>query len=79
LSTIKQQGYCVDVDCLGADVASLAVPLLDRTKSAIGSLCIVGPAFRFSEEKTRNELLPPLVEAGRTISTRLGYLDYYMA
>ena len=78
LLEVRQQGFSTDVDRLGDGVASLAVPLLDKSNAAVGSLCAVGPTFRFSDQKIQEGLLTSLVEAGHAVSTRLGYYGYYL-
>jgi DNA-binding IclR family transcriptional regulator len=44
LVKLKQLGYSTDKNRLGDGVVSLAVPLLNAEKLAVGSLCFVGPA-----------------------------------
>lgn len=78
LDAIRQRGFSVDFEGLGEGVASLAVPLFNAQKKVLGCLCFVGPQFRFTEEKIKNDLLPPLEAAGRTVSSQLGYLGYWM-
>ncbi len=77
LARLKQQGYSTDTHLLGEGVVSLAVPLLNADKLAVGSLCFVGPETRFTEEKIKSSLLPPLIDAGHAISTQLGYYGYH--
>lgn len=77
LVRLKQQGYSTDVHRLGEGVVSLAVPLLNAEKVAVVSLCFVGPESRFTEEKIKNSLLPPLLDAGHATSTQLGYYGYH--
>lgn len=75
----RRHGFSSDVHQLGEGVASLAVPLFNDEGEAVGSLCFVGPEYRLSDDKVRESLLKPLIDAGQTISAQLGYLDYYMA
>jgi DNA-binding IclR family transcriptional regulator len=72
LTVIKQQGYSADRHRLGDDICSLVVPILDVSKSIVGSLCFVGPEFRFRDEKVNGNLLAHLKDAGQVISVRLG-------
>jgi len=76
LARLKQQGYSTDAHRLGEGVISLAVPLLNAEKVAVGSLCFVGPESRFTEEKIKGSLLPPLIDAGHAVSAQLGYYGY---
>jgi IclR family acetate operon transcriptional repressor len=76
LAAIKQQGYSADIHCLGEGICSLVVPILDVSKSIVGSLCFVVPEFRFRDEKVNGNLLAHLKAAGQVISARLGYPVY---
>lgn len=78
LAMLKEHGYSTDENRLGNGVVSLAVPLLNAEKIAVGSLCFVGPDFRFTEEKIKSTLLLPLIDAGQAISARLGYFGYHV-
>ena len=78
LAMLKQQGYSIDAHRLGEGVISLAVPLLNAEKLAAGSLCLVGPDFRFTDERIKSGLLLPLIDAGHAISAKLGYFGYHL-
>ena len=78
LAMLKQQGYSIDADRLGQGVVSLAVPLLSAEGVVVGSLCFVGPDFRFTDERLKSRLLLPLVDAGHTVSAKLGYFGYHL-
>lgn len=69
---VRQQGYSMDQDQLGQGVASLAVPLFGLGNKVVGSLCFVGPDFRLTIPKIQDQLLGPLLGAGRAISIKLG-------
>ncbi|WP_027716143.1 IclR family transcriptional regulator [Desulfuromonas sp. TF] len=79
MDDLREQGFCHDYDILGEGVASLAVPLLNEAKKVVASLCLVGPQYRFTDEKIHNEFLPALKAAGQILSCRLGYLGYYLS
>jgi len=79
LSHIKIQGYAVDRNRLGDSVVSVSVPLLDDSKHAAGALCLIGPSCRFDAEYIQDSLLPPLIEAGHTVSARLGCFSQFSA
>jgi DNA-binding IclR family transcriptional regulator len=72
LVAIRKEGAGLDSECIGAGTACLAVPLFNAQGKVPGSLCVVGPEFRFSNEHCENHLLPALKAAGEIISTRLG-------
>jgi IclR family KDG regulon transcriptional repressor len=78
LEILKRQDYRIDVHQLGDGVVSLAVPLLNADGVAAGSLCFVGPDFRFTDEKIKSKLLRPLIDAGHAISAKLGYFGYHL-
>jgi DNA-binding IclR family transcriptional regulator len=78
LDMLKQKGYSTDVHRLGEGVVSLAVPLMNAEKLAVGSLCFVGPESRFTDERIKNRLRLPLINAGHTISAKLGYFGYHL-
>jgi IclR family KDG regulon transcriptional repressor len=72
LAAIKQQGYSADIHRLGDGICSLVVPILDVSKSIVGSLCFVVPECRFMDEKVNGHLLAHLKHTGQFISARLG-------
>ncbi len=65
-----------DHGSLEEDISSLSVPLLSGSKTVPGSLSIVGPDFRFDQERLVRELLPLLQEAACIVSSRLGYVRH---
>lgn len=58
---------------LGEGIASVAVPVFNAKKEALGSLCFVGPEFRFTKQRIEGELIPRLAEEGKIVSSKLGY------
>lgn len=72
-AAIQYPDHARDMHALGDQVASLAVPLRGEDRTICGSICLVGPAYRFSSERIEQELLPLLKEAGDVISSRLGH------
>jgi DNA-binding IclR family transcriptional regulator len=75
LDKFARDGYAVDCGEFFEDVASVAVPIRDYTRSVVGSLAIAGPTYRISGERISTELAPMMVEAGRELSHRLGFND----
>ena len=49
------------------------MPVRDYTRRVIAGLSISGPAYRFTEERLEQELIPLALEAGRKLSSRLGF------
>jgi len=76
LSAIRDRCVAVDVGGLGTGATSLAVPLFDVLGRVAGSLCMVGPDFRFSKERICEELLPAMVTAGNAVSAKLGFHEF---
>jgi len=75
LRAVTRDGYSVDSGEYLEDVASVAVPIRDYTRSVVGSLAVAGPAYRISGERINIELAPLVLEAGRELSHRLGFND----
>src|SRR5713226_6840817 len=73
LNAVAREGYAVDTGEYFEDVASIAVPIRDYTRSVVGSLAVAGPCYRISTERIAIELAPLVLEAGRELSHRLGY------
>lgn len=70
---IEQRGLSVDFDTLGNGITSITVPFFNQQGGIPGFLCLVGPQFRFSEERINHELIPRLQKAGQAVSKNLGY------
>ena len=68
----------MDINQLDLGVVSLAVPLMSARGKVMGSLCFVGPEFRFTEENIQQQLLTPLLNAGLAISAKLGYFGSFL-
>lgn len=73
LHSVARDGYSVDAGEFFEDVASVAVPIRDYTRSVVGSLAVAGPAYRIPSERVSSELAPLILEAARDLSSRLGY------
>jgi IclR family KDG regulon transcriptional repressor len=73
LESVAQNGYATDSGEFLDEVASVAVPIRDYTRSVVGSLAVIGPVYRLPEERITSEMAPLVMEAGRELSQRLGY------
>lgn len=73
LEAVVQDGYAADDGEFFEDIASVAVPIRDYTRSVVGSLAIAGPCYRMSRERINLELGPLVLDAGRELSHRLGF------
>ena len=63
LESITQNGYAADNGEFLDEVASVAVPIRDYTRSGVGSLAVIGPAYRVSEERIASETAQLVMEA----------------
>jgi IclR family KDG regulon transcriptional repressor len=73
MKIIGETGYAVERSEFAEDVNAVAVPVRDYTRSLVGTLVVVGPAHRFSDEVVNNEIAPVLLTAGTDLSKRLGF------
>lgn len=73
LKGVIATGYAVDNGEHLTDVHAIAVPIKDYTRTVVGSLVISGPAYRITQERIQNEIIPLIAKAGRELSSRLGY------
>ncbi len=75
LTRIHRQGYGLDRGAIGEGITSIAVPLFGSGGKIQASLSFVGPDFRLPQERIDTQLLPRLLEAGLTISSKLGHFS----
>ena len=73
LRGVASAGYAVDTGEHLEDVRAVAAPVRDYTRTVVGTLAVVGPAYRLSPERIEKELAPLVVKAGRELSSRLGF------
>lgn len=73
LDLVRQQGYALDDEEYDEGIRCVGVPVRDYTRRVIAGLSVSGPAYRFTEERLREELVPLALEAGKRLSARLGY------
>lgn len=72
IHTARQQGWCLVNQELEEGLISIAAPLTDRSGRTVAALNISGQANRTSAEVMQATLLPPLLQAARTISRMMG-------
>lgn len=77
LEIIRTQSTCHDHNTLGDGIASMAVPLFSGDGHVQGSLSLIAPDFRMTEEKIRDYLIR-LRESADIISSKLGYVGRYL-
>ncbi len=73
LKQVSSQGYAVDMGEHVEDVRAVAVPIRDYTRNVVGTLAVVGPAYRLQAERIDKEVAPLVLKAGRELSSRLGF------
>ena len=73
MKIIGESGYAVERGEFAEDINAVAVPIRDYTRSLVGTLAVVGPAHRFSDDAVNHEIAPALLKAGAELSKRLGY------
>lgn len=73
LEQVRQQGYALDDEEFDEGIRCVGVPVRDYTRRVIAGLSISGPAYRFTDERLRDELIPLALDAGKKLSARLGY------
>ena len=72
MTTIGESGYAVERGEFAEDVNAVAVPVRDYTRSLVGTLVIVGPDHRLTDDRINNDVAPVLLKAGAELSKRLG-------
>jgi len=73
LRQVAEQGYAIDNEEMDPGVRCIAAPIRDYTRRIVGAISLSGPSMRFTDERMEKELIPLVVEAAETLSTRLGY------
>jgi IclR family transcriptional regulator, KDG regulon repressor len=66
-------GYAVEQGEFMPEVASIAVPIRDSSRTVIGSLTLAGPTHRLTPQRIEKEIVPLITESGGRLSTRLGF------
>lgn len=73
LKIVADRGWAVEDGEHVADVRSVAVPVRDYTRNVVGALAVSGPAYRIEPDRIEKELAPLVTQAGRDLSSRLGF------
>ncbi len=74
LKKVKQQGYALDLEENEQGITCIAAPIFDHTQQVAAALSISGTSLRMTEERL-SDLKDKVIEAGRGISARLGYIE----
>jgi IclR family KDG regulon transcriptional repressor len=73
LAKVTASGYAEDHGEFLEEVSSVAVPVRDYTRTLVGTLAVVGPSHRVTEERVTQEIAPVILKAGNELSKRLGF------
>jgi len=73
MKIIGESGYAIERGEFAEDVNAVAVPIRDYTRSLVGTLAVVGPAHRLSDDTVNKDIAPVLLKAGAELSKRLGF------
>ncbi len=73
LRVVAEVGYGLELGEYIADVNAIAVPIRDYTRNVVGSLAVAGPSHRMDNDRIDRELVPMMRQAGRDLSSRLGF------
>lgn len=71
LATIAQAGYAVEDQEQDTGVMEIAAPVFDCFGALIGSLCISGPAMRFTSYRLEHELIPLLCREAASMTEQI--------
>lgn len=74
LINVKQLGYALDLEENESGITCMAVPIFDHLGKVIASVSISGPTMRMTDERMER-LKVSMLEAGKKISARLGYVE----
>ncbi|MBI2890597.1 MAG: IclR family transcriptional regulator [Nitrospirae bacterium] len=67
------QGWALEDEEYMEGVRSVAAPVYDYTPRVVGSVAVVAPAYRMTEDDLRKAILPGLLQVAGQLSQRLGY------
>jgi len=70
---VSAAGYAVEEGEFMEEVACVAVPIHDYTRTLVGSLAITGPMHRLTHDRLQKEIVPMILKGGAELSKRLGY------
>jgi DNA-binding IclR family transcriptional regulator len=71
LAQTRERGYAVAIDELEMGLTAVAAPVRDAHGEVVASLSVSGPTFRIEAQRIE-ELLPLVMSAAATVSSRLG-------
>jgi IclR family acetate operon transcriptional repressor len=75
LALVRARGYAIDDMEVEEEIRCVGAPVFDHTGHVVAAISTSGPAFRFSLARIY-ELSEAVLNASRSISTKLGYLSF---
>ncbi len=73
LRTVAVSGFALDLEECEPGLACAAAPIFDSDGEVVAALSVSGPAFRLSEERLIQEIVPHAIAAADSLSRELGY------
>ncbi len=74
LKEVKRKGFALDLEENEYGITCIAVPILDHLGKVAAAVSISGPTIRMTEARLI-ELEPRMIEIGKLISARLGFIN----
>jgi IclR family transcriptional regulator, KDG regulon repressor len=74
LSEVRKKGFALDLQENEYGITCIAVPIFDHLSKVAAAVSISGPTIRMTEARLE-ELKPRMIEIGKQISSRLGYVN----
>ncbi|WP_102275059.1 IclR family transcriptional regulator [Cytobacillus massiliigabonensis] len=73
LAEVKNKGFALDLQENEYGITCIAVPIFDHLGKVAAAVSISGPTIRMTDERIL-ELQPRMIEIGKNISSRLGFI-----
>ena len=73
LKEVREKGYAIDNEEYEKEVKCVGVPIFDYTGRVVGGISVSGPAYRMTDRRLEEEIIPVVKEVGEKISRKLGY------
>lgn len=76
LDMIRKRGWALENEECDPDVRGVAVPIRDFLKNVVAAVGIIAPANRLTDERlAESDFIKILLDAGATISAKMGYSE----
>lgn len=73
LKKVRKKGYCLIINELNEDEASLAAPILDQNSNPVAAISVSSSVYRLSQPENEAQAAAAVKAAGTRISSMLGY------